>query len=303
MAQNGPTPVQRIPEPPPKSCGEPTSEPATQWTFDVAAGKWIGEIIWVTVAPKPFCEGSMRWCFNLQNHSAPASMEFQVGKLYKSPEETRESYFTEVEMTMHCAALAKEFNTLEPPKEIRFLEPKVIEFHNRLTSDGQRLIMSMEPQLSGDYKKHSNNYGYVSPEDRNTPAAFSHWTYHHTNKKMLVCDMQGVDDTYTDPQIHTPELRFGIADMGSDGIHQFFASHKCNAICQHLGLTDRPTSKNYSGTVPSRNWRSYSQGSSNSSDSDRPPAPLPDPNAMDYQNPMMGGKQSPFQMGGGMSWY
>ena len=33
--------------------------------------------------------------------------------------------------------------------------------------------------------------------------AFSHFTYQHTQGRMIVVDIQGVDDTYTDPQIHS----------------------------------------------------------------------------------------------------
>lgn len=38
---------------------------------------------------------------------------------------------------------------------------------------------------------------------RNTPSAFAHFSYEASNKRLLVCDIQGVGDLYTDPQIHT----------------------------------------------------------------------------------------------------
>jgi hypothetical protein len=48
---------------------------------------------------------------------------------------------------------------------------------------------------------------------------------------------QGVEDTYTDPQIHTGSGKgFGRGNLGQAGITAFLTRHKCNAICEHLGL-------------------------------------------------------------------
>jgi len=48
---------------------------------------------------------------------------------------------------------------------------------------------------------------------------------------------QGVDDLYTDPQIHTVTGKgFGRGNLGQAGLNAFLARHKCNSICEHLGL-------------------------------------------------------------------
>jgi hypothetical protein len=48
---------------------------------------------------------------------------------------------------------------------------------------------------------------------------------------------QGVEDTYTDPQIHTGSGKgFGRGNLGQAGITAFLTRHKCNGICEHLGL-------------------------------------------------------------------
>ena len=44
-----------------------------------------------------------------------------------------------------------------------------------------------------------NRFNY----SRNTPQAFSHFTYEYSNHTLLICDVQGVGDMYTDPQVHT----------------------------------------------------------------------------------------------------
>eukprot|EP00475_Leptophrys_vorax_P015442 TRINITY_DN21783_c0_g2_i1.p1 TRINITY_DN21783_c0_g2~~TRINITY_DN21783_c0_g2_i1.p1 ORF type:complete len:527 (+),score=112.60 TRINITY_DN21783_c0_g2_i1:50-1582(+) len=84
--------------------------------------------------------------------------------------------------------------------------------------------------------------------------AFSHWTYIHTNRDRLVCDLQGIFDadlrcfTLTDPVIHTRKKVFasngrqimamGPTDLGEKGMNLFFDSHACNDVCRRLELAD-----------------------------------------------------------------
>lgn len=48
---------------------------------------------------------------------------------------------------------------------------------------------SRGPATPGD-PKHNNNYGYVARHSRNTPQAFSHFSYEYTDGKMMVVDIQ-----------------------------------------------------------------------------------------------------------------
>lgn len=60
----------------------------------------------------------------------------------------------------------------------------------------------METFIEGEYRKYSNNDG-LTQFNRNTPQAFSHFTYEKSNHEIVVVDIQGVDDFYTDPQVHS----------------------------------------------------------------------------------------------------
>ena len=97
-----------------------------------------------------------------------------------------------------------------------------------------------------------------APTAQNYVQAFSHFTYRHTRRKMLVCDLQGVLNNtaadegcagvfeLTDPVIHYRsdtgrQQVYGKTDLGSCGINAFFATHKCNDVCRLLGL--RPGAK------------------------------------------------------------
>lgn len=60
-------------------------------------------------------------------------------------------------------------------------------------------------------------------------------------------------DQYTDPQIHTYDgAGFGQGNLGKKGFEKFLDSHKCNAICQYLGLQpiNPKSEKNDFGTFP-----------------------------------------------------
>jgi elongation factor 2 kinase len=72
---------------------------------------------------------------------------------------------------------------------------------------------------------------------RNTPQAFSHYTYIVSQGQKLCVDIQGVGDLYTDPQIHTLSGKaYGDGDLGPRGMAYFFRSHECNPLCQRLEM-------------------------------------------------------------------
>eukprot|EP01083_Nonionella_stella_P030595 83858_1 len=93
----------------------------------------------------------------------------------------------------------------------------------------------VEDYLPGDFKKWNSNSGYVKSRSA-TIQAFCHWTYHYSNRKLIMCDAQGVKTKYryriTDPCICSRRSgSYGAADCGIQGIHSFFANHQCNEYC------------------------------------------------------------------------
>ena len=119
--------------------------------------------------------------------------------------------------------------------------------------------------IDGVYRKHNNNFGYVSEEERNTPQAFSHYTYEASGRRILICDIQGVGDRYTDPQVHSCDgVGFGKGNMGERGVDRFIASHRCNAICRYLKLPKLGAAgphaqqpEDEEGTMPGTRFMSY----------------------------------------------
>jgi hypothetical protein len=131
---------------------------------------------------------------------------------------------------------------MSQPEQVGFVPVHIYELVGR----PGRPLTSVEPLLSGDYEKHNDNDGGIFPDNalkfvRNTPQAFSHFTFQKSGGQMVVCDIQGVEDFYTDPQIHTLAGRdYGQGNMGKKGIEKFICSHVCNDICKRLQL--RPIS-------------------------------------------------------------
>lgn len=111
-----------------------------------------------------------------------------------------------------------------------------------------------ELEQDDDDAKGENGY-YRTANEADKPAdylqAFTHFSYLFTNRKLLVCDLQGVYNTdcvpptfeLSDPAIHyrSKERRmvFGRTDKGDKGIQLFFRSHKCSNICRRMQLNSK----------------------------------------------------------------
>lgn len=199
-----------------------------------------------------------------------------MAKVAINPNENPDTYFRDVEMQAVAAKFAKQYNSYNPPRRVEFLEAWILQLIPSTAStngdddipEGLSLhgtICGVEPFIAGEYHKHNNNFGYVSELERNTPQAFSHFTYEASGEQILVVDIQGVGDHYTDPQIHTRRGKeFGKGNLSVRGFSRFLGSHRCNPICRYLKLTlinpkdEDPTRENNDpkGTVPAQTYMS-----------------------------------------------
>ncbi|CDF41321.1 unnamed protein product [Chondrus crispus] len=104
-------------------------------------------------------------------------------------------------------------------------------------------VGTVEDYLPGRFTKFLNNDGMANNEvSANFPAAFSHWSWVESKGALMVSDIQGVRTgagyALTDPCIHSVRDRegYGISDLGMTGVEHFFKRHRCNALCNDLGL-------------------------------------------------------------------
>jgi hypothetical protein len=88
------------------------------------------------------------------------------------------------------------------------------------------------------YQKFNSNSGWA---DDSFPWArvmqgLSHFSYHASGGKTLLCDLQGGvyknGVVLTDPVIMSKTREYGPTDLGPRGISSFFSSHVCSDYCR-----------------------------------------------------------------------
>jgi len=113
-------------------------------------------------------------------------------------------------------------------------------------TDQQKVLV--EPFLP-NFQKFNSNTGYMRRSTRGSDVtdlmhALSHFSYHYTSGKYLLCDLQGSRNgnqcTLTDPVIFSTDRKFGLTDLGIDGIQNFFYYHTCNRFCRRHWIEAMP---------------------------------------------------------------
>lgn len=185
----------------------------------------------------------MRRCYRMKkiSQSIPHStMNWKTAsnyviKEYKKNSLDRKQYFDDVVMQAEAEYWANIFNSNNPPppKCIDMIQTLVLELDDRDPPQ----VFGAERFIEGSYIKHNSNAGYVEGKfHRLTPQCFSHFTFSKTNAALMVVDVQGVGDLYTDPQISTYNKRFGKGDLGYFGMALFLGHHHCSELCTHMGI-------------------------------------------------------------------
>ncbi|KAK8813192.1 hypothetical protein WA158_002784 [Blastocystis sp. Blastoise] len=240
-----------IPQDPPTSFNLIPLENAIKYIYtidDKGVGNWSHDRCCVRMCNMPFSRGCYRAAYHLMEYDIydsntkeytleePFDKEGKritfVGKVPDTHKINEESFIKDVEMQILCEKYAALYNSHNPPLCIHFNNTWLI----RLIDRPQQPLISVEPYLNGTYIKQNNNDGYVN-NSRNTPQAFSHFTYEASGHTLIIVDIQGVGDIYTDPQIHSSDpSQFGMGNLGLEGFEKFFRTHRCNRLCEWLYL-------------------------------------------------------------------
>jgi len=263
------------------------SERATKFEWDPTLNLWREDKVKVKLAKKPFSRGSLRLSFYMIDLTSKSSStklrslysqglkncKLKVGKRSIDPWEPSTAYFGDVHTQAVASKFAVEYNRyFFIPKKVAILNSWVYRLDDRCSNENQ-ILVGVEDYLSGKYVKHIDNHGGDDGR-RNTPAAFAHFTYEASERRLMVCDIQGVGDIYTDPQIHSNDGRgYGKGNLGLDGFVKFFATHRCSAICQHFKFRTYNPKLPIEGTAPSRRFMERDTISTIPTDTDNPTLP------------------------------
>jgi len=222
-------------------------ENATKITYNFDAKTWDRKDIKVRIDTEAFDRGGLRLVFHLRDTS---DLETAFVAKLSIDNAVRTVYFDDVRMQSVAAYFARKYNSYNPPKLVEFISAYVLELKQR---EGEP-VCGVEKFIAGHYRKYNNNNGWMSEDHRNTPAAFCHFSYVASQKELLICDIQGVGDVYTDPQIHSKDGKgYGKGNLGREGIASFLSTHQCNRICEFLGLPNiRGLPVLNDGTLPTK---------------------------------------------------
>ncbi|CAG8628198.1 5002_t:CDS:1 [Paraglomus brasilianum] len=192
------------------------------------------------ISTQPFSSGTEKYAYYGLDHKSRPSKKIVI-KEYLKLGGGAEKYLEVAEVSIVAYYLAAKFNEAArriKVKKVNFLEVKVL----RSSVGGTTRYYAVEERLKdGEFKRFNVNSGVIV-EFHPVLEAFAHFTYTHTNRYLVVYDLQGVEKAnqflLTDPAIHCIDsLRFGKTNLGEKGINEcFLANHKCNDICRKLKL-------------------------------------------------------------------
>lgn len=191
---------------------------------------------------KVYAEGGLKLVFRGRYTTGPRKGQECVSKVFKN--ESVYEYFyldSEIRVTDKAIEIINLWNNGKFIKQEIWINRPTIWFEEK---SGRKALI--EPMLD-NFAKFNSNTGWVA--EGMSPwikimQALSHFSYHVSKRKILLCDIQGgvYRDGFviTDPAIMSADKLYGPTDLGTEGMIAFFAKHRCNNFCRPNWLLPQP---------------------------------------------------------------
>ncbi|CAM9489395.1 unnamed protein product, partial [Heterosigma akashiwo] len=186
----------------------------------------------------PFAQGAHRYCAKGRYTSGTRKGQLCVTKWFKTGGVFEEHFFEhDIKASDKAVDLVREWNNRGfINKTIQVNVPEVWTWSPGSEWAGQKILT--EPFIQ-NFEKFNSNSGWVSSNADSwsqVMQALSHFTYHVSSGQFVLCDLQGgvyrSTVVLTDPVILSRSHRYGITDLGPEGISNFFYHHECNRYCR-----------------------------------------------------------------------
>ena len=227
------------------------------YTFDVNQMSWSGnpEEVEFTIEKEPFGIGGFRKAFQATSKTTGFQNCKWVVKKYlpaaveniEAIKQTLEQHTKKV-VQMHMLAkniAAKLQNELskEDALELYGETLKYKKIYMGKMEGGE--FVTIEEFIEGEFTKYINNNAELSSNDSEIlkkVESLVHFSYEHSEKELMILDMQGSGYHLFDPEIASKKLMedeevlFSTGNLSTTAINNFINSHKCNMYCHLLGL-------------------------------------------------------------------
>lgn len=187
----------------------------------------------------PFGRGSFRWVAKGHYVSGPRQGQRCVAKWFKTGAVFSDDFFNlDIKAVDKALEIVEQFNRLNIiDKVIKINIPAVWRFDGDSDGDWAGQMALCEPYIH-NYQKWNSNNGWNNDSTAwgKVMQALSHFSFHVSNERYVLCDLQGGihqnEVVLSDPVILSPTREYGVTDLGVKDMSTFFRKHKCNEVCR-----------------------------------------------------------------------
>ncbi|KAM3135092.1 hypothetical protein pb186bvf_012738 [Paramecium bursaria] len=185
-----------------------------------------------------FAEGQMKKVYLMKKMDRPLEVYVIKSPISGLPYKSLQEACKECRSHLVAKILMKKFKDLsidqKKEKNIQ-IEIPPISYSDFLIleEEGKPSFWIAERFFKGEFVKYNNNNGYIrnSIDSFNQfSQAFTAYTYFQSEGTMMICDVQGIGQYFTDPAINTKKGGFDQTDIGEDGIKNYLVNFKGKGV-------------------------------------------------------------------------